>query len=130
MELYKRYQEQYNEFVKIDAFNLDDRAKRVPAEKHFWVCRLMDAKLEKIRLFKLKEKTKNQLVDKVVADSPVKLNKQIMGELDKSPSLESLNEKIRENDFILEYLERIVNQITFIAQDIKNIIEIQKLEQN
>lgn len=128
MELYKRYQEQYNEFVKIDAFNLDDRAKRVPSEKHFWVCRLMDAKLEKIRLFKLKERTKNQLVDKVVADSPVKLNKQIMGELDKSPSLESLNEKIRENDFILEYLERIVNQITFIAQDIKNIIEIEKLQ--
>jgi len=129
MELIKRYQEQYNEFAKIDDFNLEERAKRVPAEKHFWVCRLIDAKIEKERLIKQKDTLRHQLMDKVVAESPVKLNKQILGDMDKAPSLEVLNQKIREHEFLLEYLERLVNQITYIAQDIKNISEIKKLQE-
>jgi len=130
MEIIKRYQEQYSEFCQIDDFNLESRAKRVPAEKHFWVCRLIDAKIEKDRLIKQKDATKSQLVDKVVSESPVKLNKQIVGDIDDAPSLKALNQKIREHDFLIEYLEKLVNQITYIAQDIKNITEIKKLEES
>ena len=130
VELIKRYQSQYFEFADLNDFNLEERAKRVPAEKHFWVCRLIDAKIEKDRLIKQKDVTKLQLMDKVVSESPVKLNKQIMGDLDKAPSLEALNQKIREHDFLIEYLERLVNQITYIAQDIKNITEIKKLQES
>ena len=129
MEILKEYQSQYEEFCNIDDFNIEERAKRIPAEKHFWVCRLIDAKIEKDKLYKIKAQSKKTLERKVIEESPVKLNKQIMDALEESPTLETLNQKIREQEFIVEYLERLVSQISFIAQDIKNIIEIKRLQE-
>lgn len=128
IEIIKKYQDQYSEFCKLDDFNLEDKARRVPAEKHFWVCRLIDAKIERDRLFKLKATTKQNMQQKLLKDAPVALNKQYLDEVEKSPSVEAINEKIRDLDFTIEYLERLVNQITFIAQDIKNIIMIKQME--
>lgn len=129
MELIKKYQAQYEEFCRIDDFNLDERAKRVPAEKHFWVCRLIDAKIEKDRLYKLKASTKNTLQKKIMEESPVTLNKQILDDIEKSTSLESINQKIKEQEFLVEYLTKIVDLITYISQDVKNIVEIRKLQE-
>jgi len=128
IEVIKKYQDQYSEFCKLDDFNLEDKARRVPAEKHFWVCRLIDAKIERDRLFKLKATTKQNMEQKLLKDAPVKLNKQYLDEVEKSPSVEAINEKIRDLDFTVEYLDRVVQQITFIAQDIKNIISIKQME--
>jgi hypothetical protein len=129
MEILKRYQTQYEEFCKIDDFNLESTSKRVPAEKHFWVCRLIDAKIERERLYKQKATMKHNLQQKLIKDSPVALNKQYMDEVDKSPSIESLNERIKEMDYVVEYLTRLVDNISYIAQDIKNIIEIKRLQE-
>ncbi len=129
MEILKKYQEQYEEFCKIDDFTLEDRAKRVPAEKHFWVCRLLDAKIERDRLYKRKAALKIQMQKAILEDSPVLLNKQVMDDVAKSPSVTNLDQKIKEYDFLIEYLEKLVSNITFISQDIKNIIELKKLQE-
>jgi hypothetical protein len=130
MELLKRYQSQFEEFVRIDDFTLENVTKRIPAEKHFWVCRLIDAKIEKDKLFKLKASTKHTLQKKLMEESPVALNKQVLDDLDKTPSLENINQKIKEQEYLVEYLDRIVSLITFISQDIKNIIELKKLQES
>lgn len=129
MEIIKKYQAQYEEFCKIDDFTLEDRARRVPAEKHFWVCRLIDAKIEKDKLYKLKASTKKALQKKIMEESPVSMNKQFLDDLDNTPSLENINQKIKEQEYLIEYLDRIVNLITFISQDIKNIISIKTLQE-
>jgi hypothetical protein len=129
IEVIKKYQAQYEEFAALTDFNLEERSKRVPAEKHFWVCRLIDAKIERDRLFKLKATTKQNMQQKLLKDAPVALNKQYLDEVEKSPSVEAINEKIRDLDFTVEYLDRVVQQITFIAQDIKNIVEIKKMQE-
>ena len=59
----------------------------------------------------------------------MKLNKQVLDDLDKTPSLENINQKIKEQEYLVEYLDRVVGLITFISQDIKNIIELRKLEE-
>lgn len=131
MELIKRYQEQYTEFCKIDDFNLEERAKRVPAEKHFWVCRLIDAKIERGRLQKQRNTLNGTLSQKIRETSPVALNeREFNNAVNNSPTLETLNEKINENAMMIEYLELLVKQVTFIAQDIKNIIMVKQLEEN
>ena len=66
LELIKKYQAQFEEFVKIDDFTLESVTKRVPAEKHFWVCRLIDAKIEKDKLYKIKASTKHTLQKKLM----------------------------------------------------------------
>ena len=128
-ELIKKYQQQYEEFTKIDDFNLEDVTRRVPAEKHFWVCRLIDAKIDKDKLYKLKASTKHTLQKKIMEESPVALNKQVFDDLNKTPSLEAINQKIKEQEYLIEYLEKLVSQITFIGNDIKNIIEIKKIQE-
>lgn len=128
-EKIKIYQKQYEEFCNFDDFNLEDRTKRVPAEKHFWVCRLIDAKIDKDKLYKQKASTKNTLQRRIQEDSPVVLNKQVLDDLDKTPSLEAINQKIKEQEYLIEYLEKLVSQITFIGNDMKNIIELRKLQE-
>lgn len=129
-ETIKKYQQQYEEFCKIDDFTLEDRTKRVPAEKHFWVCRLIDAKIEKDKLYKSKASTKHTLQKKLMEESPVVLNKQVLDDLDKTPTLENINQKIKEQEYLIEYLTKIVDLITYISQDIKNILELKKLEEH
>ena len=102
--------------------------RRVPAEKHFWVCRLIDAKIEKDKLYRSKASTKHTLQKKIMEESPVALNKQVLDDLDKTPSLENINQKIKEQEYLIEYLTKIVDIITYISQDIKNIILIKQLE--
>jgi hypothetical protein len=130
LELIKRYQIQFEEFTKITDFNLEEITKRVPAEKHFWVCRLIDAKIEKDKLYKIKASTKHTLQKKLMEESPVALNKQVMDDLDKTPSLENINQKIKEQEYLVEYLDRVVGLITFISQDIKNILSLKQLEEH
>ena len=129
LELIKKYQAQFEEFVRIDDFTLEEVTRRVPAEKHFWVCRLIDAKIEKDKLYKIKASTKHTLQKKLMEESPVSLNKQVLDDLDKTPSLENINQKIKEIEYMVEYLDRVVSLITFISQDIKNIIELKKLQE-
>ena len=62
-------------------------------------------------------------------ESPVALNKQVLEDLDKTPSLENINQKIKEQEYLIEYLEKLVSQITFIGNDIKNILELRKLQE-
>lgn len=130
IELIKKYQTQFEEFVNITDFNLEEITKRVPAEKHFWVCRLIDAKIEKDKLYKLKASTKHILQKKLEEEAPVKLNKQVLDDLDKTPSLENINQKIKEQEYLVEYLTKIVDLITYISQDIKNIIAIKTLQES
>jgi hypothetical protein len=53
-----------------------------------------------------------------------------MDDLDKTPSLENINQKIKEQEYLVEYLDRVVSLITFISQDIKNIISIKTLQES
>lgn len=130
LELIKKYQSQFEEFVKIDDFSFESVTKRVPAEKHFWVCRLIDAKIEKDKLYKLKASTKHTLHKKLEEEAPVKLNKQVLDDLDKTPSLENINQKIKEQEYLVEYLDRVVGLITFISQDIKNILLLKQMQES
>lgn len=128
MELIKKYDEQYKEFTDIDDFNIESRAKRVPAEKHFWANKLIDSKIEKYSLLKQKKKLKDKVIREIMSDSPVALDKKTLDKIDDTHELEDINEKIQEQEFLIEYLELLMKNVSFIAQDIKNIIMIKQLE--
>lgn len=128
-ELYKKYIKMYQEFSKIDDFNLKERALRIPAEKHFWVEKMIDAKRN---LYKL-EKRKKKLVDEttkqlVSGKTPVRLDKNMLNSLNETEEIEKISDDIQEYILLVKFLEVTVSNISYIAQDIKNIIEISKLE--
>lgn len=128
-DLLEEYRTRYEEFVQIDDLNIDQKLKQVPHEKHYYVARYIDAKRDKDRLqYKLKKFYKMS-EEEALKDSPVNLNKRELEQnFNDLEDVVKVKEKIHELDYVIEYLDMVIRQITFIGNDMKNIIEWKKLE--
>lgn len=130
MELLKRYKEEINGDLLITDFNIKEIQLKLPSRKHFWAARLIDAKIALQNLHKKKKNLKKTLVSKIIAEAPVKLTQQTAEiAAESTDEITSITESIKEYEFIVEYLEKIEKIMAGMGYDIKNIIEIQKLEQ-
>lgn len=125
----KKYQQMYMDWTKIDDINLEEKCKQVPSQKQFWSSRLLEAQIKKLELEKKKKLIKDELIQSRIKDSPVALNKKTLDEVEDSDYLEKINNKIEENDVLIMALTGIVKNVTFIAQDMKNIIDSKKLNE-
>ena len=130
MELLKKYIEDINKDLYLDDFNLKEVQMRLPARKHFWVARLIEAKIKRNTLFAKKKKLKKDLVKKVIQDSPVRIN-QTAAETaaERYDSVVSINNSIKEEDTIIEYLEKVEKIMSMMHWEIKNIVDINRMEQ-
>ena len=130
MELYQRYKKEISEDLKIDAFNLKDASMLVPSKKHFWVSRLNDHRLELSDLKMKKAKILKSLIQKAEASSPVKLSKANLEKtLETIPEIQDLDEQIRINEHLVQYLQDEIWIFSKLTEDKKNMIENIKLEQ-
>lgn len=130
METLKRYIEEVNKDLIIDDFNIKDSQMKLPSRKHFWVARLMDAKINKSKLLSRKKQHKKELVTRIINESPVKLTTQTAeAAAENTSDIETINDKIKELDFIIEYLEKVEKIFSSMHWEIKNIIQINQMEQ-
>ena len=130
MELLKKYIEDINKDLYLDDFNLKEVQMRLPARKHFWVARLIEAKIKRNTLFAKKKKLKKDLVKKVIQDSPVRIN-QTAAETaaERYDSVVTINNSIKEQDTIIEYLEKVEKILSTMHWEVKNIVDINRMEQ-
>tara|TARA_R110000822_G_scaffold298274_1_gene420974 strand:- start:405 stop:800 length:396 start_codon:yes stop_codon:yes gene_type:complete len=130
VELLKKYIEDINKDLYLDDFNLKEVQMRLPARKHFWVARLIEAKIKRNTLFAKKKKLKKDLVKKVIEDSPVRIN-QTAAETaaERYDSVVTINNSIKEQDTIIEYLEKVEKIMSMMHWEIKNIVDINRMEQ-
>ena len=126
----KKYIEDINKDLYLDDFNLKEVQMRLPARKHFWVARLIEAKIKRNTLFAKKKKLKKDLVKKVIEDSPVRIN-QTAAETaaERYDSVVTINNSIKEQDTIIEYLEKVEKILSTMHWEIKNIVDINRMEQ-
>ena len=130
MELLRRYKEEINGDLLITDFNIKEIQLKLPSRKHFWAARLIDAKITLQSLHKKKKNLKKALVTKIIAEAPVKLTQQTAEiAAESTDELTAITDSIKEYEFIVEYLEKVEKIMSGMGYDIKNIIEIQKLEQ-
>jgi hypothetical protein len=130
MEKLAQYIEEITNDLKVDDFNIKEVQMRLPARKHFWVARLIQAKIDRDKVINLKKKLKEQTVSKVLEESPVKLTINAANSAaEKHETIQKINIKIKELDMIIEYLERVEKIMSSMSFDLKNITEINKLEQ-
>ena len=130
MDLLKRYKEEINKDLAVDDFNIKDVQQKLPSRKHFWVARLIDARIELSQLQKRKKKLKVLLSQKIASDSMVSLSQSVISNaVENSDEMEKLNDSIKEYEYIIEYLEKVEKIMSTMHWEIKNIVEIQKLEQ-
>lgn len=126
----RRYKEEIGTDLLITDFNIKDIQLKLPSRKHFWAARLIDAKITLQALHKKKKNLKKILVTKIIAEAPVKLTQQTAEiAAESTDELTVIADSIKEYEFIVEYLEKVEKIMSGMGYDIKNIIEIQKLEQ-
>jgi hypothetical protein len=130
VETLKRYIEEVNKDLIIDDFNIKDSQMKLPSRKHFWVARLMDAKINKTKLLSKKKQHKKELVARIINESPIKITTQTAeAAAENTSDIEIINDKLKELDFIIEYLEKVEKIFSSIHWEIKNIIQINQMEQ-
>ena len=122
-----KYKEAIEKDLKIDQFNIHNKVNDIPSLKHYWVAKLIESKIE----IKQLEKKKKDLIKKVneSAEVGLKLSTASMNNvISKSPVIAEINEQIEELELIIEYLEKAEKIFNSTTYDLKNAIELMKME--
>jgi hypothetical protein len=115
--------------LKIDELILKDYQLKLPGIKHKWAGRCVRHKLELSQIKKDRELIKKKLVDQLQQASPVKLAQPVAERtVEKHSEILDIDSKIKELDLIVELLEKSEKTLSSTSYDIKNIIDIIKLE--
>jgi hypothetical protein len=123
------YIKELEEDLKINELNLKDYQLRLPAIKHKWAGRLIRLKLELIQENKKLEKLKKTLAEEVEKASPVKLSGPSINQMIEShATYKDYKAVIEEKKLSIELLEKTEKTLSSTTYDIKNLIEIMKLE--
>ena len=129
MELLENYKKEINLDVKIDQLNILDRQMMLPAVKHKWVSRLIDAKQSLNRLNKKKKETRRQVLEALEGNLPKGLPKTALdSKIEASEKMQTINDEIDETELMIVYLEKVEKIFTEMNFGIKNCVDLIKME--
>lgn len=127
--LFEKYEQEIKKYVTVDEFNMKQIQMDLPSSRHYWVGRLMFHKQEILKLKKLRKQAQVKITDKMQEESPVGItHKTASIASDNHPVILKIDEQIAENELLVEYLTKIESNFRSISYDIKNLIEIIRLE--
>jgi hypothetical protein len=129
ISLFEKYNNEIKKYVTVDEFNMKQIQMDLPSARHYWVGRLMFHKHEIHKLKKLRKQAHQKITEKIQNESPVGLTvKTIESAIDRHTVVTKIDEQIAENELLVDYLNKIETNFRSISFDIKNLIEIVKLE--
>jgi hypothetical protein len=103
---------------------------KAPARKHYWVSKLIRHKKNLLTLKNQRDAIKKEVVEKIIESSPVKVTIPVAEKASyKHDKMIEILNRINEEELIIEFLEKTEKTFSAVGFDIKNIIEIMKMEQ-
>lgn len=125
----EKYIQELERDVILDELNIKESALMLPARKAKWVSRLMLEKTALTDLHKKKHQIIRTAVEEVKKESAVKLAQPILERAaEKHPMVEDVMLRIREKEILIEFLEKVEKTMQSLGFDIKNLIELIKME--
>jgi Cu/Ag efflux protein CusF len=130
MEFFDNIKKEIQNDLKLDRISLLEKQLSLPAIKHKWVARLIDYKRSKNNLNKkrksLKEEALKTLNDQNIPNSIPKaaLDKKI----ESSDVFKKIDDELKDVEIIIDYLEKVETICRSMTYDIKNAVELEKLE--
>jgi len=125
----EQYSKELTDFCVINEFTVKEKQLQLPAFKHLFVGRLIRHKIYASKLKTQKEKLRSELAHAAAKASPVGLDfSKVEKAMESNEKIVDLNNQIYNNTLIIEYLEKVEKVLSSITYDIKNIVEIMKLE--
>ena len=130
MDLLQRYIDEIGQDLNVNDFNIKEVQLRLPSRKHFWVARLIDAKIKREKLLRDKKNLKKELAQRIIELSPVKITTTTAdAAAENSKEMDNINTSLKEYEYIIEYLEKVEKIFASMHWEIRNIIQINQLEQ-
>ena len=115
--------------LKIDELYLKDYTLKLPGIKHKWAGRCIRHKSELFEIKNQKEKLKKTIKEKIIESSAVKPSLPVLDKLvDNSDELKDFDKRINELLLVVELLEKTEKTLSSASFDLKNLIDIIKLE--
>lgn len=129
MSLLSKYIKEVEQDLILNDFNIKETQLRLPAKKHFWVARLIEAKRDLQDVIDKEKKMTKVLSTKIKEQSPVTLtDKTVLNLIDEQEEIGSIKEKKRDLTNVVEYLEKVEKIFGSMHWEVRNVIELQKLE--
>jgi hypothetical protein len=130
VSLLDQYIDEIEKNLQINEFNLKDSSMKAPARKHYWVSKLIRHKKNLLTLKNQRDAIKKEVVEKIIESSPVKVTIPVAEKASyKHDKMIEILNRINEEELIIEFLEKTEKTFSAVGFDIKNIIEIMKMEQ-
>ena len=130
MDKLEEFKKELQDDTQLDELNLLQKQLMLPAIKHKWVARLID---EKRKLNRLKNNKKiiregvlTSLEQKGIPPGVPKAK--IDRKIETSQSIIKIDEDIQESEIIIEYLEKVETIFRSMTYDLKNIVDITRME--
>lgn len=126
---YDKYKTELTEELDLSDFNMKDVQMKLPGIKHKWVARLIDQKIELNKLKKLKAEAIETVSQKLRKENVVILSDAALSkQSEKHELVRKIIDKIEETEILIEYLERVEKVCSSTSYDIKNLIDIKRME--
>jgi len=127
--LFEQYQAQLAEQVKLDDLSLKEQQLKLPGYKHFWASRCIIHKQDLAKLKRQREKTKNELIEKLSATNDIQLSKVALNaKIYQLDEIQVFEKEIEQMEMLIEYVEKAEQIMKSMSFDIGNLIKIQQLE--
>ncbi|NDB81399.1 MAG: hypothetical protein EB127_01430 [Alphaproteobacteria bacterium] len=125
----EKYIHELEQDVILDELNMKESALMLPAKKAKWVSRLMLEKTALSDLHKKKSQIIKSAVEEVKKESAVRLAQPVLEKAaERHPMVEDIATKIRDKEILIEFLEKVEKTMQSLGFDIKNLIELIKME--
>lgn len=128
-EIINQYLDEANIDTSLDRLDVSETQEQLVNNKHKWAARLIN---HKIKLNKYKSDRSKLIainIEEYQQQQPVMVNKSIAEKaVQKKENIIDIDFKIKNEQLIIEFLDNIYKNITFATNDIKNLVELMKLE--
>jgi len=127
--LFDKYRAEIEEELNLTDFNIKDVQLKLPHTKHKWVARLIQQKIELSKYKKLKVDAIEAIVNSTRKEEPLLISDMALSKkAEKNDTVQKIISKIEECELIIEYLEKVEKVCSSTSYDIKNLVDIKKME--
>ena len=128
-EKLEEYSKEYTEDVKLDRINLSEVSLKIPGIKAKWVTRLIYHRCDLNELYELRSDLIENLSKKNKQDALIAINDvQAYKQAEKNELVMKCDKEINTQKLIIDFLEKIEKSISTINYDIRNQIDLIKME--
>lgn len=115
--------------TNLDRLEVTSTQERLISNKHKWSARLINHKINLNRFKSERSSILEGYITKYQEDEPVRVNRSIAEKaVQNKKEIKAIDLKIQNEVLIISFLENIYKNISFATNDIKNLVELMKLE--